>query len=150
MGFSRLQGSPVSFANVICDPSVGDYESIPRDQESDVRGRGRPRRQEMQHGEGARSDPGRHRREPEHHLPEDRRSAGLLPLACLPGGGGVRCQATKGRWSPGTADRNSESNEGRYVTMEKNLALTLFRVLRRNVKDEPLTDAQVRKLTGLS
>ena len=34
--------------------------------------------------------------------------------------------------------------------MEKNLALTLFRVLRRNVKDEPLTDAQVRKLTGLS
>jgi hypothetical protein len=33
--------------------------------------------------------------------------------------------------------------------MEKNLALNLFRVLRRNAKREPLTDAQVRKLTGL-
>lgn len=34
--------------------------------------------------------------------------------------------------------------------MEKNLALKLFRVLRQSGKGEPLTDAQVRKLTGLS
>jgi predicted transcriptional regulator len=33
--------------------------------------------------------------------------------------------------------------------MEKNLALKLLRILRRNAKGEPLTDAQVRKLTGL-
>jgi predicted transcriptional regulator len=32
--------------------------------------------------------------------------------------------------------------------MEKNLALKLFRVLRQNGKG-PMTDAQVRKLTGL-
>lgn len=34
--------------------------------------------------------------------------------------------------------------------MEKNLALKLFRVLRQNGKEGPLTDAQVRKLTGLT
>jgi hypothetical protein len=34
--------------------------------------------------------------------------------------------------------------------MEKNLALKLFAALRKNAKGEPLTDAQVRKLTGLS
>ncbi len=33
--------------------------------------------------------------------------------------------------------------------MEKNLALKLFAALRKNAKGEPLTDAQVRKLTGL-
>jgi predicted transcriptional regulator len=33
--------------------------------------------------------------------------------------------------------------------MEENLALKLLRILRRNAKGEPLTDAQVRKLTGL-
>jgi hypothetical protein len=33
--------------------------------------------------------------------------------------------------------------------MEKNLALKLFAALRKNWKGEPLTDAQVRKLTGL-
>ena len=33
--------------------------------------------------------------------------------------------------------------------MEKNLALELFAALRKNSKGEPLTDAQVRKLTGL-
>ena len=33
--------------------------------------------------------------------------------------------------------------------MEKNLALMLFAALRKNSKGEPLTDAQVRKLTGL-
>jgi predicted transcriptional regulator len=33
--------------------------------------------------------------------------------------------------------------------MEKNLALKLFRVLRQSGTEEPLTDAQVRKLTGL-
>jgi predicted transcriptional regulator len=33
--------------------------------------------------------------------------------------------------------------------METNLALKLLRILRRNAKGEPLTDAEVRKLTGL-
>ena len=33
--------------------------------------------------------------------------------------------------------------------MEENLALKLLRILRRNSKGEPLTDDQVRKLTGL-
>ena len=33
--------------------------------------------------------------------------------------------------------------------MEKNLALKLFAALRKSAKGEPLTDAQVRKLTGL-
>jgi hypothetical protein len=33
--------------------------------------------------------------------------------------------------------------------MEKNLALKLFAALRRSAKGEPLTDADVRKLTGL-
>jgi hypothetical protein len=33
--------------------------------------------------------------------------------------------------------------------MEKNLALKLYAVLRKSAKGEPLTDAQVRKLTGL-
>ena len=33
--------------------------------------------------------------------------------------------------------------------MEENLALKLLRILRRNSKGEPLTDAEVRKLTGL-
>ena len=33
--------------------------------------------------------------------------------------------------------------------MEKNLALKLFAVLRKSAKSEPLSDAQVRKLTGL-
>jgi len=33
--------------------------------------------------------------------------------------------------------------------MEQNLALKLLRILRRNWKGEPLTDEQVRKLTGL-
>lgn len=33
--------------------------------------------------------------------------------------------------------------------MEKNLALKLFAALRKTAKGEPLTDAQVRKLTGL-
>ena len=33
--------------------------------------------------------------------------------------------------------------------MEKNLALKLFAVLRKSAKGEPLTDAQVRKLTGM-
>jgi hypothetical protein len=33
--------------------------------------------------------------------------------------------------------------------MEKNLALKLFAILRKSPKGEPLTDAQVRKLTGL-
>lgn len=33
--------------------------------------------------------------------------------------------------------------------MEKNLALRLFAPLRKGAKGEPLTDAQVRKLTGL-
>jgi hypothetical protein len=34
--------------------------------------------------------------------------------------------------------------------MEKNLALKLFAALRKGTKGEPLTDAQVRKLAGLS
>jgi hypothetical protein len=34
--------------------------------------------------------------------------------------------------------------------MEKNLALKFFAILRKSAKAEPLTDAQVRKLTGLS
>jgi len=34
--------------------------------------------------------------------------------------------------------------------MEKNLALKLFRVLRQSGTEGPLTDAQVRKLTGLT
>jgi predicted transcriptional regulator len=34
--------------------------------------------------------------------------------------------------------------------METNLALKLLRILRRSAKGEPLTDTQVRKLTGLS
>jgi hypothetical protein len=33
--------------------------------------------------------------------------------------------------------------------MEENLALKLLRILRRNSKGEPLTDAEVRKLTRL-
>jgi hypothetical protein len=33
--------------------------------------------------------------------------------------------------------------------MEKNLALKLFAILRKSPKGEPLTDAKVRKLTGL-
>ena len=33
--------------------------------------------------------------------------------------------------------------------MEKNLALKLFAALRKSANGEPLTDAQVRKLTGL-
>jgi hypothetical protein len=33
--------------------------------------------------------------------------------------------------------------------MEKNLALELFAALRKSAKGEPLTDAQIRKLTGL-
>lgn len=33
--------------------------------------------------------------------------------------------------------------------MEENLALRLLRILRRNSKGEPLTDVQLRKLTGL-
>lgn len=33
--------------------------------------------------------------------------------------------------------------------METNLALKLLRILRRNSKGEPLTDAEVRKLTRL-
>ena len=33
--------------------------------------------------------------------------------------------------------------------MEKNLALKLFAALRKSAKGEPLTDAQVRKITGL-
>jgi len=33
--------------------------------------------------------------------------------------------------------------------MEKNLALKLFAALRKSAKGEPLTDAQIRKLTGL-
>lgn len=33
--------------------------------------------------------------------------------------------------------------------MEENLALKLLRILRRNWKGEPLTDTEVRKLTGL-
>jgi hypothetical protein len=33
--------------------------------------------------------------------------------------------------------------------MEENLALKLLRILRRNSKGEPLTDAAVRKLTRL-
>jgi hypothetical protein len=33
--------------------------------------------------------------------------------------------------------------------MEKNLALKLFAALRKNPNDEPLTDAHVRKLTGM-
>jgi predicted transcriptional regulator len=33
--------------------------------------------------------------------------------------------------------------------MEKNLALKLFRALRQSRTEGPLTDAQVRKLTGL-
>ena len=33
--------------------------------------------------------------------------------------------------------------------MEKNLALKLFTALRKGAKGEPLTDSQVRKLTGL-
>jgi hypothetical protein len=33
--------------------------------------------------------------------------------------------------------------------MEKNLALKLFAILRKSAKGEPLTDVQVRKLTGL-
>ena len=33
--------------------------------------------------------------------------------------------------------------------MEKNLALKLFAALRKSAKGEPLTDAQVRKLTGM-
>jgi hypothetical protein len=33
--------------------------------------------------------------------------------------------------------------------MEENIALKLLRILRRNWKGEPLTDAEVRKLTGL-
>jgi predicted transcriptional regulator len=33
--------------------------------------------------------------------------------------------------------------------MEENLALKLLRILRRNSNEGPLTDAQVRKLTGL-
>jgi hypothetical protein len=33
--------------------------------------------------------------------------------------------------------------------MEKNLALKLFATLRKSPKGGPLTDAQVRKLTGL-
>ncbi len=33
--------------------------------------------------------------------------------------------------------------------MEENIALKLLRILRRNWKGEPLTDTEVRKLTGL-
>ena len=33
--------------------------------------------------------------------------------------------------------------------MDNNLALKLFAALRKNAKGEPLTDAQVRKLTGM-
>jgi hypothetical protein len=33
--------------------------------------------------------------------------------------------------------------------MENNLALKLFAALRKSAKGEPLTDTQVRKLTGL-
>ena len=33
--------------------------------------------------------------------------------------------------------------------MEENLALKLLRILRRNSKGGPLTDVEVRKLTGL-
>lgn len=33
--------------------------------------------------------------------------------------------------------------------MEQNLALKLLRILRSNWKGEPLTDTEVRKLTGL-
>ena len=33
--------------------------------------------------------------------------------------------------------------------MEENLALKLLRILRRNWEGEPLTDTEVRKLTGL-
>jgi predicted transcriptional regulator len=33
--------------------------------------------------------------------------------------------------------------------MEQNLALKLLRILRRNWKGEPLSDTEVRKLTGL-
>jgi len=33
--------------------------------------------------------------------------------------------------------------------MEENLALKLLRILRRNWEGEPLTDIEVRKLTGL-
>jgi hypothetical protein len=34
--------------------------------------------------------------------------------------------------------------------LEKNLALILLRILRREAKDKPVTDAQARKKTGLS
>ena len=33
--------------------------------------------------------------------------------------------------------------------MEENIALKLLRILRRNWKGEPLSDTEVRKLTGL-
>jgi hypothetical protein len=33
--------------------------------------------------------------------------------------------------------------------VEKNLALKLFAALKKSAKGEPLTDAQVRKLTGM-